>query len=120
MTDDCATSAGSSSTMPELRHSRGAERVRRLGADSTDAASIVRAALVAASVEVPVQVARGPSVARPAARGRYLAGVITLFPAAFADPLTLAWTVLHEAGHALGLDERRADAFAAAHLEFTG
>ena len=64
-----------------------------------------------------MEVAERPSAARRSARGRYLAGTITLFPAAFADPLTLAWTVLHELAHAAGHDEQGAEAFAARMLD---
>jgi hypothetical protein len=107
--------------MSALRGTRGAAAVHRLGAEPCDAESIVRAARAAAASHLavpPVEVVWSsvPSRARPPARGRYLAGVITLFPAALADPYTLAWTTLHELAHAAGLDEPGADAFAASFL----
>lgn len=103
--------------IPPLRHHRGADVVRVLTAHPTDAASVITAALqVAGAPNVQVAIAPRPSRARPTARGRYLAGVITLFPPAFADPLSLAWTVLHEAAHARGADEMRADHLAANRL----
>ena len=103
--------------IPPLRHHRGADAVRALTPHPTDAASVIAAALHAAgAAHVRVEIAPRPSRARPTARGRYLAGVITLFPAAFADPLALAGTVLHEAAHAGGADEMQADEMAANRL----
>ncbi len=104
-----------------LRHSRGSDAVRHLGAKPKDARNIIEtcAALASDALRLPahrVEIAVGASRARPTAKGRYLAGTVTLFPAAFADPLTLAWTVFHEFAHAAGLDEPGADAFAARFL----
>ncbi len=102
-------------TWPPLRSERGGRPVATaLGA--TDPAGIVAACLARVPLSATIEVADAPSRARPAARGRYAAGLITLFPAAFADPLTLAWTVLHELGHAAGLDEAGAEHLAASHL----
>ena len=102
-----------------LRGSRGTDAVRGLGVpDVMDADAVIARALALAGV-VPtprIEVRSVASAARPAARGRYLAGTMTLYPAAFADPLTLAWTVLHELAHANGLGEADADAFAARYL----
>lgn len=104
-----------------LRGQRGARVVRTLGVEPTDATAIIaacasRAAEGLGMASGPIAISSTPSRAHPAARGRYLAGTVTLFPAAFADPLTLAWTVFHELGHGAGLDERGADAFAARYL----
>ncbi len=99
------------------RGTRGAERVARLGADPGDGVAIVEAVLRKARVELVlpptgIEIASSPSRARPGARGRTLAGVVTLYPAAFADPWTLAWTTLHELAHAAGLSETDAESFA--------
>lgn len=106
--------------MTRLRGTRGAERVARLGMKPDDADAIVAGAIALArerlGVVCEVVEASRASRARPDARGRHVAGVVTLFPAAFADPLTLAWTSLHELAHAAGLDEDGADAFAAGVL----
>ena len=104
-----------------LRNTRGADVVRDLGVDPTDARGIIDGCsrIAAKTLGIPrpeVETSTTPSRAKVAAKGRYLAGTITLFPPAFADPLTLAWTVLHEVGHASGLNERAADAFAARFL----
>ena len=55
--------------------------------------------------DVEIVISERPSRARPAARGRYLAGEITLFPRAFEDARTLAHTLLHEIAHARGQGE---------------
>lgn len=100
---------------PALRGARGAQQVSAaLGVCA--APEIVRACLERAACTVAIEVSPNPSRARPGARGRYAAGLITLFPAAFADPLTLAWTLLHELGHAAGLDEAGAEALASSTL----
>lgn len=101
-----------------LRGLRGGDAVRRLGVEPMDAPGIIHACsvLAAGTLAAPtatIAVSSLPSRVRPNAKGRYLAGTVTLFPPAFADPLTLAWTILHELGHAAGLDESGADAFAA-------
>jgi hypothetical protein len=88
-----------------------------------DAHGIVDACLAVAREKLgPLSVefafADGPSRVAPRARGRYSAGLITLFPRAFADPTALAFTVLHELAHAAGRDEVGADAFAASTLNF--
>ena len=103
---------------PPIRSRRGAEAVRHIGIDAqADAVAIIAACRVIAAGSMALPVIRfaideRASRARPAARGRYLLGTVTLFPAAFADPMTLAWTVLHELAHAAGQDEAEADAFA--------
>ncbi len=98
----------------ELRSQRGWDDVAaRLGLDGApDVHRILAAcARLAGGVEVEWVVAEGPSRARPAARGRYLAGTVTLFPRAFADARTLAHTALHELAHANGLGEEEAEDF---------
>lgn len=107
-----------------LRGLRGGDAVRRLGVEPMDAPGIIHAcsvlaAGVLAAPTTTITLATSPSRVHRAAKGRYLAGVVTLFPPAFADPLTLAWTMLHELGHAAGLDEPGADAFAARYLTGT-
>ena len=96
----------------QLRSHRGWDDVaRRLGLDGPpDAARLLEACQrrVGPS-DVEWVTAEEPSRARPAARGRYLAGTITLFPRAFVDPRTLAHTALHELAHARGLDEEAAE-----------
>ena len=106
-----------------VRGVRGVDRVgAALGvADARDGAALISSCRALGSTElglplVPIVVAARASRARPAARGRHVAGVITLYPRAFADPLTLAFTLLHEIGHAAGFDEERADAFASRML----
>ena len=75
-------------------------------------AALRRARIELALPHTRIEIASSPSSARPNARGRTLAGVVTLYPAAFADPWTLAWTTLHELAHAAGLSEAEAEAFA--------
>lgn len=104
---------------------RGAVRVARLGADPGDGYAIVELATRMARVELAlpltrIEVALSPSKARPDARGRALAGVVTLYPAAFQDPWTLAWTTLHELAHVAGLNEAEAEAFARRQLTEDG
>lgn len=97
----------------ELRSARGWEEVaRRLGVEGpADALTLLEACrLRVGRVDVEWVTAEHASRARPAARGRYLAGTITLFPRAFADPRALAHTALHELAHARGLDEEAAEA----------
>jgi hypothetical protein len=107
---------------PPLRGWRGAQRVSTglCLEGATDVPRIVAACRsVAASrlgVEAEILVALRDSRARPSARGRAVAGTITLFPRAFADPFTLAWTLLHELAHVAHHDEHEAEAFAASVL----
>ena len=96
----------------ELRSARGWAAVAgRLGiAGPPDPAALLEACRRRVGVEgIAWMAARGPSRARPRARGRWLAGTITLFPRAFADARTLAHTALHELAHARGLDEEAAE-----------
>jgi hypothetical protein len=96
-----------------LRSHRGWDGIaRRLGLDGDpDPARLLEACRVRSGApDVEWVVAEAASRARPAARGRYLEGTITLFPRAFADPRTLAHTALHELAHARGLGEEAAEA----------
>lgn len=96
-----------------LRSDRGWDRVANaLGIAGPCSAEAILRACGASEAEVCDR----PSRVRPSARGRCLAGTITLFPAAFADPLTLAHTVLHELAHAGGADEAGAEMAAIARL----
>jgi hypothetical protein len=69
---------------------------------------------------IEILISSKPSQARPAARGRHLAGEITLFPRAFEDARTLAHTLLHELAHARGEGEAEAEASATALLSGPG
>jgi hypothetical protein len=98
----------------KLRSERGWDRV----AAALEIAGPCSAEAILAAVGAPeVDVSEHPSRIRPGARGRYLAGRITLFPAAFADAYTLAHTALHELAHARGADEAAAEAWADARLK---
>jgi hypothetical protein len=105
----------------KLRSDRGADRLRALGLEARSPEQLMQGIeeRVAQDRELPavtIEVSSRPCRARSMARGRYVAGVITIFPRAFADPWTLAVTLAHELGHALGLDETEADALAASVL----
>jgi hypothetical protein len=110
------------SAWPPLRGSRGAHRVgHALAVAAGDPAAVVARCLYVAEAllsvrDVEVAVDDRPCRTLPSARGRHLAGVVTLYPRAFADPFTLAWTALHELAHAGGADEVGAEAFAASVL----
>jgi hypothetical protein len=102
---------------PVLRSRRGAEVVAHaLGVDPCASGAVIEACRARVEVDVVIEASDRPSRAHPRARGRYVAGEITLFPRAFADPLALAHTVLHELAHAAGADEHAADALAIAVL----
>jgi hypothetical protein len=100
-----------------LRSTRGWPSVARaLGLEGPCDAGAIVARCQAMAPDLEIIVSGQPSRARPGARGRYLAGEITLFPRAFEDAHTLAHTLLHELGHARGLSEEEAEASARERL----
>jgi hypothetical protein len=119
-------------SMPALRGRRGVDQVMdALRIESTDGREgaldpsrvisacqrVASAALGTAAI--PVRIAGQPSRVQPRARGRFAAGVVTLYPRAFRDPLTLAYTLLHEIAHAAGKDETGAHHFSGRLLSET-